>query len=68
MITTLLVDDEPLAREGLRVALRAEPDLEVVGEAGDGPSAVQQIRDKALSWSCWTYRCPGWTGFRCSSV
>src|SRR5258706_40112 len=35
----ILVDDHPLFRQGLAVALRSEIDLEVVGEAGDSPSA-----------------------------
>ena len=42
-IRTLIVDDEPLAREGLRLMLRAVPDVEVVGEAGDGAAAVRAI-------------------------
>lgn len=43
MIRTLLVDDEPLARAGLRALLAGEPDIEVVGEARDGPEAVERI-------------------------
>jgi two-component system LytT family response regulator len=43
-IRTLLVDDEPLAREGMRLHLAAEPDMEVVGEAADGVQAVEAIR------------------------
>jgi len=43
MIRTLLVDDEPLARAGLRALLAGEPDIEVVGEACDGPEAVERI-------------------------
>jgi two-component system LytT family response regulator len=38
-IRALLVDDEPLARRRLRRLLRAERDVEVVGECGDGHSA-----------------------------
>jgi two-component system LytT family response regulator len=44
VIRTLIVDDEPLARTGLRVWLAKEPDVTVVGEAGDGPAAVEAIR------------------------
>ena len=39
MITVLVVDDQELVREGLRLVLEAEPDLEVVGEAADGSAA-----------------------------
>jgi DNA-binding NarL/FixJ family response regulator len=40
-ITLLLVDDEPSVRRGLRMRLELEPDVEVVGEAGDGANAVR---------------------------
>ncbi|WP_031065530.1 response regulator [Streptomyces sp. NRRL WC-3742] len=40
MIRVLLVDDQPLIRTGLRVLIADTPDLEVVGEAGDGAEAV----------------------------
>ncbi|NNB86609.1 response regulator transcription factor [Corallococcus exiguus] len=44
-IRTLVVDDEPLAREGLRLLLAADPEVRVVGEAGNGPEAVRLIRE-----------------------
>lgn len=37
---TLIVDDEPLAREGLRLLLADHPDVSVVGEAGNGRDAA----------------------------
>ena len=40
----ILVDDQPLLRTGFRMILSAESDLEVVGEAGDGASAVELAR------------------------
>jgi two-component system, LytTR family, response regulator len=43
-VRAIVVDDEPLARERLLKLLRAEPDIEVVGEAADGQSAVELIR------------------------
>ncbi|MEO8451270.1 MAG: LytTR family transcriptional regulator DNA-binding domain-containing protein [Gemmatimonadota bacterium] len=43
MIRTLLVDDEPPARDGLRVRLQDERDIEIVGEAADGIAAVEAI-------------------------
>jgi DNA-binding NarL/FixJ family response regulator len=44
MIRVLLADDQPLVRTGFRMILDAEPDMEVVGEAGDGADAVRQVR------------------------
>ena len=44
MIRALIVDDEELARESLRIRLQNEPDVQVVGEAGDGPAAIRLIR------------------------
>ncbi len=44
MIRTLLVDDEPLAIEGLRDLLAAEPDVEVSGVCFNGQEAVSAIR------------------------
>lgn len=41
---TLIVDDEPLARDRLRTMLNGESDVEIVGEAGDGRIAVDEIR------------------------
>ena len=40
MIRVLLADDQRLVRSGFRMILRDDPDLEVVGEAGDGEEAV----------------------------
>lgn len=42
-IRTLIVDDEPLARERLRKLLEAEPAIEIAGECADGREAVDSI-------------------------
>ena len=39
-ITVLIADDHPVVRQGLRVLLSLEDDIEVVGEVGDGAEAV----------------------------
>lgn len=44
MIRTIIVDDEPIARNGLRVLLAADPDVQVVCECGNGIAAVEAIR------------------------
>jgi DNA-binding NarL/FixJ family response regulator len=43
-VRVLLADDQPLLRTGFRMVLGAEPDLDVVGEAGDGAEAVDLAR------------------------
>ncbi|MDX2341741.1 response regulator transcription factor [Micrococcus sp. M4NT] len=40
-LRVLLVDDQPLIRVGFTAILRSQPDLEVVGEAGDGEDALR---------------------------
>ena len=42
-IRLLLADDHPVVRVGLRTLLEIEPDLRVVGEAGDGAEAVRLV-------------------------
>ncbi|GLY77103.1 response regulator transcription factor [Actinoallomurus iriomotensis] len=44
MIRVLLADDQALVRAGFRALLDAQPDIEVVGEAGDGEEAVRLAR------------------------
>ena len=45
MMRVLIVDDEPIALRGMRRLLGAEPDVEIVGEAGSGKAAVAAIAD-----------------------
>ena len=44
-IKTLVVDDEPLARQSLRILLGDDPEVELVGEASGGREAVRLIRE-----------------------
>lgn len=43
-IRVLLADDHAVLRAGLRALLSNRPDMEVVGEAGDGEAAVRQVK------------------------
>jgi two-component system LytT family response regulator len=63
VIRTLIVDDEPLARRGIRVRLEREADVTVVGEAVDGPSAVLAIRSLAPDLVFLDVQMPGLDGF-----
>jgi two-component system, LytTR family, response regulator len=46
MIRTIIVEDEPLARDRLRTLLEAEDDIEIVAECADGESAVSAITEE----------------------
>jgi two-component system, LytTR family, response regulator len=63
VIRTVIIDDEPLAREGLRVRLGREEDIEIVGEAGDGPSAVDAILSLRPNLVFLDVQMPGFDGF-----
>ncbi|HWV24889.1 MAG TPA: response regulator transcription factor, partial [Thermomicrobiales bacterium] len=43
-ISVLLADDHGVVRAGLRALLDAQPDIVVVGEAEDGPSAIERVQ------------------------
>jgi two-component system LytT family response regulator len=47
MIRVLIVDDEPIARRGIRQQLRGEADVEIIGECGDGAAAIEAITELA---------------------
>ena len=63
MIRTLIVDDEPLAREGLRLRLAREPDVQVVGEAGSGDAAVALALEHLPDLLFLDVQMPGGDGF-----
>ena len=46
-LTTLIVDDEPLAREGLRALLSTDAEISSILEARDGREAVRAIRESS---------------------
>lgn len=43
-IRVAIVDDEPLAREGVRLLLESDPEIDIVAEAGNGAEALQMIQ------------------------
>ncbi|MBO0870454.1 MAG: response regulator transcription factor [Micromonosporaceae bacterium] len=62
MIRVLLADDQALVRAGFRALLDAEPDIEVVGEAGDGGEAVAAVRRLVPDLVLMDIRMPGTDG------
>ncbi len=63
MIRVLIIDDEPLARRGVRVCLRPAHDMTVVGEAGSGAEAIEMIRRLAPDLIFLDVQMPGMDGF-----
>jgi two-component system LytT family response regulator len=62
-IRAIIVDDEPLAREGVRLHLEAEPDVEIIGEAGSGEEAVELIETVRPDLLFLDVQMPGMDGF-----
>ncbi|MGH2894079.1 MAG: response regulator [Solirubrobacteraceae bacterium] len=61
-ISILLVDDQELLRMGFRMVLDAQPDFEVVGEAGSGDQAVALVQGQAPDVVLMDVRMPGTDG------
>ncbi|MFZ7088411.1 response regulator transcription factor [Curtobacterium sp. RRHDQ10] len=61
-IGIVLVDDQMLIRAGLRALLGAEPDMAVLGEAGDGAAAVEVVRAMRPDVVLMDVRMPGVDG------
>ena len=61
-LRVLVVDDHPLMRIGLRARIDAEPDMEVVAEAGDGPNAIAAYAAHKPDITLLDLRLPGMDG------
>ena len=62
MIRVVLADDQHVVRAGFKVLLDAEPDIEVIGEAGDGAAAVEIVRETIPDVVLMDIRMPGVDG------
>ncbi|MGW7520056.1 response regulator [Streptomyces sp. NPDC054796] len=61
-IRVMLVDDQALLRTGFRMVLAAQPDMEVVAEAGDGAEALEQLRAREVDVVLMDVRMPNVDG------
>lgn len=61
-IRVLLADDQQMVRAGFRMVIDSQPDLTVVGEAGDGAAAVAQLRATPADVVLMDIRMPGTDG------
>ena len=59
----VIVDDEPLARRGLEIRLQAHPDVEIVGQYGDGAAAIAALREDRPDLMFLDVQMPGVDGF-----
>jgi two-component system, LytTR family, response regulator len=62
-IRTLIVDDEPLARRGLSLRLARHPDIDIVGEAGNGREAFFAVSEHQPALMFLDVQMPGVDGF-----
>jgi DNA-binding NarL/FixJ family response regulator len=60
----LLADDHALVRRGVRLILDAEPDLQVVAEAGDGAEAIAKARSQEIDLAILDIAMPRLTGLQ----
>lgn len=63
MIRTIVVDDEKLARDRVTGFLKKIPDVQLVGEAGDGPAAIELIEAQQPDLVILDVQMPGTDGF-----
>jgi two-component system LytT family response regulator len=61
-LRVLVVDDEPLVREGIRVLLEREVDVRMLGEARNGEEAVERIRELRPDFVMLDVQMPGMDG------
>jgi DNA-binding NarL/FixJ family response regulator len=61
-VRVVLVDDQQMVRAGFRMVIDSQPDLTVVGEAGDGAAAVELLRRTAADVVLMDIRMPGTDG------
>lgn len=63
-LRALIVDDEPLARRGLEIRLGAHPDVDIVGQYGDGTAAIAGLREHRPDLVFLDVQMPGMDGFQ----
>jgi two-component system LytT family response regulator len=59
----LIIDDEPPARRGIALRLQRHPDIEIVGESGDGVEGLRDILRFAPDLVFLDVQMPGMSGF-----
>lgn len=68
IVRVLVVDDDQLVRGGIRLVLRADPGIRVVGEAADGAAAVEAVRAHHPDVVLMDVRMPGISGIEATET
>jgi DNA-binding NarL/FixJ family response regulator len=67
-IRVLIADDQPAVRRGLHLRLSLEPEVEVIGEAGDGAEAISLARSLQPDVVLMDVRMPGMDGIEATAA
>ena len=67
-IRVLIVDDQPTVRQGLEIRFSLEPEVEVIGEAGDGAEAVSLAGSLRPDVVLMDARMPGMEGIEATAA
>jgi len=59
----MIVDDEPVARQTIRLLLKEDPEIAIVGECSNGPAAIDSIRSESPDLLFLDVQMPGMNGF-----
>ena len=67
-VRVLIVDDQAIVRDGVRMILEAQPDIEVVGEASDGREALEAARHLSPDVVLMDIAMPGMNGLEATAA
>ncbi len=62
-VRVLVVDDHEIVRQGIKMVLETDPEIEVVGEAGSGEEAIERVRELRPGVVVMDIGMPGLSGF-----
>jgi two-component system LytT family response regulator len=64
LLSTIIVDDEPLARKGLAIRLKAHSEVNLIGQCANGKEALKIIHNERIDLMFLDIQMPGLTGFQ----